>query len=151
MEEGHAPPRALRQVEEQTEEGGGGREEEGEKEVPGGLRKKGTRKEEKEGWGGGGGREARAKKKQAQLDWLEATLAASTADWLLVAGHFPMYSAGKEGGREGGKEGGGGRVCAWYLSEEEFWFLSSLRPHHLSSPFPPSLLPFLLLLGRLPW
>ena len=145
VEEGHAPPRALRQVEEQTEEGGGGREEEGEKEVPGGLRKKGTRKEEKEGWGGGGGREARAKKKQAQLDWLEATLAASTADWLLVAGHFPMYSAGKEGGREGGREGRGWRagLCVVFIGGGVLVsFFSAPSPPLFPLPsLPPSLPP----------
>lgn len=92
VEEGHAPPRALRQVEEEGTE-----EEREEERPPTGVRKKGTRKEEKEGWGGGGVKEARAKRKQAQLDWLEATLAASTADWLLVAGHFPVYSAGHHG------------------------------------------------------
>jgi len=71
------------------------------------LRNKGTKKEEVEGWGGGRGEGGRAWKKQAQLAWLETTLAASRADWLIVAGHFPMYSAGLEGGREGGREEGG--------------------------------------------
>ena len=97
---GHAPHRTLLQLEE------GGREEEEE----GGraLRKKGTKKEEKEGWGGGGGAEERARKKLAQLVWLEATLAASKADWLIVAGHFPVYSAGREGGEVGRRVGGRG-------------------------------------------
>jgi len=27
-----------------------------------------------------------------QLDWLEETLARSTADWLIVMGHYPVYS-----------------------------------------------------------
>jgi tartrate-resistant acid phosphatase type 5 len=27
-----------------------------------------------------------------QLDWLEETLASSTADWLVVMGHYPVYS-----------------------------------------------------------
>jgi acid phosphatase len=30
---------------------------------------------------------------QAQLDWLEAKLAASTADWKIVIGHHPIYAA----------------------------------------------------------
>lgn len=29
---------------------------------------------------------------QSQLDWLDATLAASTANWKVVMGHFPVYS-----------------------------------------------------------
>ena len=32
-----------------------------------------------------------------QLDWLEETLAASTADWLIVIGHYPVYSGGEHG------------------------------------------------------
>lgn len=135
VEEGHAPPRALRQVEEEgTEEE---REEEG---PPTGVRKKGTRKEEKEGWGGGGGKEARAKRKQAQLDWLEATLAASTADWLLVAGHFPVYSAGKEEEREGGSEGRGeGWDTVWYSHRRRSFGFS--RPGLLTTSHLPSYLP----------
>ncbi len=44
--------------------------------------------------------EERETKKAAQLAWLEKTLAESTADWLLVAGHFPMYSGGYHGDTE---------------------------------------------------
>jgi len=32
-----------------------------------------------------------------QLDWLEETLAGSTADWLIVMGHYPVYSGGEHG------------------------------------------------------
>ena len=32
-----------------------------------------------------------------QLEWLASTLAASTADWLFVVGHFPVYSGGHHG------------------------------------------------------
>ena len=32
-----------------------------------------------------------------QLEWLTTTLAASTADWLFVVGHFPVYSGGHHG------------------------------------------------------
>ena len=32
-----------------------------------------------------------------QLEWIEQTLAASTADWLFVVGHFPVYSGGSHG------------------------------------------------------
>ena len=51
-----------------------------------------------------------------QLGWLEATLNASTAAWLVVAGHYPVYSGGEHGDtpellqqapREGGGRGGG--------------------------------------------
>ncbi len=34
---------------------------------------------------------------ERQWAWLEATLAASTADYLLVVGHFPVYSIGTHG------------------------------------------------------
>jgi len=30
---------------------------------------------------------------QEQLDWIKSTLSASTADWKIVFGHFPIYSA----------------------------------------------------------
>ena len=30
---------------------------------------------------------------QDQLDWFNSTLCASTADWNLIIGHFPIYSA----------------------------------------------------------
>lgn len=33
-----------------------------------------------------------------QLGWLDSTLTASTADWRIVAGHHPLYSAGDHGG-----------------------------------------------------
>ena len=36
----------------------------------------------------------------AQLDWLDGALAASTADFLLVAGHYPAYSACAHGNTE---------------------------------------------------
>jgi len=32
-----------------------------------------------------------------QRTWIEATLAASTADWLLVVGHYPVYSVAEHG------------------------------------------------------
>lgn len=35
----------------------------------------------------------------AQLAWLEHTLNASTADWKIVIGHHPLYSAGKRKGQ----------------------------------------------------
>jgi hypothetical protein len=35
-----------------------------------------------------------------QLAWLTGTLANSTADWLLVAGHYPIYSGGEHGNNE---------------------------------------------------
>jgi len=34
---------------------------------------------------------------EGQWAWLTATLAGSTADWLVVVGHFPVYSAGENG------------------------------------------------------
>eukprot|EP00753_Platysulcus_tardus_P022619 PLAT9822.1.p2 GENE.PLAT9822.1~~PLAT9822.1.p2 ORF type:complete len:331 (+),score=178.94 PLAT9822.1:44-994(+) len=33
----------------------------------------------------------------SMLQWLEETLAASSADWRIVMGHFPVYSAGEHG------------------------------------------------------
>lgn len=33
----------------------------------------------------------------AQLDWIKVTLASSTADWLFVVGHYPVYSGGSHG------------------------------------------------------
>ena len=33
----------------------------------------------------------------AQLEWLERTLAASTAQYLVVAGHYPIYSICEHG------------------------------------------------------
>jgi tartrate-resistant acid phosphatase type 5 len=33
----------------------------------------------------------------AQLDWLEKTLSASTADYLIVGGHYPVYSIAEHG------------------------------------------------------
>ena len=35
---------------------------------------------------------------ESQLKWLEDTLKASTADYLIVAGHYPIYSVGEHGG-----------------------------------------------------
>ena len=32
-----------------------------------------------------------------QLDWFQETLASSTADWLIVIGHYPVYSGGEHG------------------------------------------------------
>ena len=32
-----------------------------------------------------------------QLDWIKTTLAVSTADWLFVVGHYPVYSGGSHG------------------------------------------------------
>eukprot|EP00287_Rhodomonas_sp_CCMP768_P026371 CAMPEP_0202844016 /NCGR_PEP_ID=MMETSP1389-20130828/66107_1 /ASSEMBLY_ACC=CAM_ASM_000865 /TAXON_ID=302021 /ORGANISM="Rhodomonas sp., Strain CCMP768" /LENGTH=149 /DNA_ID=CAMNT_0049521235 /DNA_START=36 /DNA_END=485 /DNA_ORIENTATION=- len=32
-----------------------------------------------------------------QMTWLEETLAASTADWLVVVGHYPVLSGGEHG------------------------------------------------------
>jgi len=37
------------------------------------------------------------KKDEAQWAWLEQTLAASTADWIFVIGHYPAYSVGHYG------------------------------------------------------
>lgn len=34
---------------------------------------------------------------EPQLAWLNSTLAASTADWLFVIGHFPVFSGGEHG------------------------------------------------------
>lgn len=34
---------------------------------------------------------------QSQTQWIEETLAASTADYLIVAGHYPVYSVGDHG------------------------------------------------------
>jgi hypothetical protein len=35
--------------------------------------------------------------KKEQLEWLNNTLATSKAHWLIVAGHFPVYSGGEHG------------------------------------------------------
>ena len=35
--------------------------------------------------------------RKAQYTWINDTLAASTADWLLVVGHYPVYSSGEHG------------------------------------------------------
>jgi tartrate-resistant acid phosphatase type 5 len=32
-----------------------------------------------------------------QMEWLQATLNASTAEWIIVAGHYPVYSGGEHG------------------------------------------------------
>ncbi|KJE91742.1 acid phosphatase 5a [Capsaspora owczarzaki ATCC 30864] len=32
-----------------------------------------------------------------QLDWIKTTLSSSKADWLVVAGHYPVYSGGSNG------------------------------------------------------
>jgi acid phosphatase len=42
-------------------------------------------------------REAIELLKNEQLTWLNQTLAASKAHWLIVMGHFPMYSGGEHG------------------------------------------------------
>jgi tartrate-resistant acid phosphatase type 5 len=34
---------------------------------------------------------------QEQYAWINTTLAASTADWLFVVGHYPVYSGGEHG------------------------------------------------------
>merc|ERR1712000_652656 len=34
---------------------------------------------------------------QSQLQWIDETLAASTADYVIVAGHYPVYSVGDHG------------------------------------------------------
>ncbi|EKX51282.1 hypothetical protein GUITHDRAFT_103199 [Guillardia theta CCMP2712] len=39
----------------------------------------------------------RQKAASEQLLWLEETLAQSTADWLIVIGHYPVYSGGEHG------------------------------------------------------
>lgn len=38
-----------------------------------------------------------SRSRASQLQWLEQVLASSTADWLVVAGHYPVYSAGEHG------------------------------------------------------
>jgi len=35
--------------------------------------------------------------RKEQYAWINATLAASTADWLIVVGHYPVYSSGEHG------------------------------------------------------
>ena len=35
--------------------------------------------------------------RKEQYAWINATLAASTADWLVVVGHYPVYSSGEHG------------------------------------------------------
>ena len=37
------------------------------------------------------------KEREEQYAWINATLAASTADWLIVVGHYPVYSSGEHG------------------------------------------------------
>lgn len=37
---------------------------------------------------------------RTQLDWLNRTLSESRATWLLVAGHYPVYSGGEHGSTE---------------------------------------------------
>jgi len=39
----------------------------------------------------------RSDAKQGQLQWLEETLRDSIADWLIVVGHYPVYSGGEHG------------------------------------------------------
>lgn len=40
---------------------------------------------------------ADASTNQDQLTWINSTLSTSTADWLMVVGHFPVYSGGEHG------------------------------------------------------
>lgn len=40
---------------------------------------------------------ARQKMGEDQLNWLEGTLSASSADFLIVVGHYPVYSGGEHG------------------------------------------------------
>lgn len=42
-------------------------------------------------------RDATEYSKAQQLQFIEATLANSTADWLFVVGHYPVYSGGSHG------------------------------------------------------
>jgi len=37
------------------------------------------------------------KERAEQYEWINATLASSTADWLIVVGHYPVYSSGEHG------------------------------------------------------
>lgn len=34
---------------------------------------------------------------ETEWNWIERTLDSSTADWLIVCGHYPVWSAGKHG------------------------------------------------------
>ena len=34
---------------------------------------------------------------EREWEWIESTLQQSTADWLIVAGHYPVWSAGSHG------------------------------------------------------
>jgi hypothetical protein len=38
------------------------------------------------------------RKFKEQMDWFEATLSNSTAQWLIVVGHYPLFSVGKDHG-----------------------------------------------------
>ena len=42
-------------------------------------------------------KEIHLKRGEDQAAWIESTLASSTADWLIVAGHYPVYSGGEHG------------------------------------------------------
>jgi tartrate-resistant acid phosphatase type 5 len=42
-------------------------------------------------------RPAREKHREEQLSWLEGILSASSADFLIVIGHYPVYSGGEHG------------------------------------------------------